>query len=369
MEDQEVISGRQLILLVFTFIIATGTLFIPSIVAQQAGQDGWISVLIGGVAGSIVVLIVTALGLRYPGKGLTEYSESIIGKWPGKVIGFVFIVYYLHETSVIVREISTTIQGTLLQNSHLEGITLIIFLACAFSVKMGLETITRANVLTLIVTYIAILTVFFLLLKDMKPEWLTPVLARGIVPVLKGSISPVGWFTEVVSIAFIMPFINQPKETRLSSIIGVIWASVTLSFIAALVVMVFGPQFAVVLTFPTLEAVRYINVAQYIQRVEIVFLIPWVISNYIKICFFYYISVLITTKWLKINKTKTLVIPIGLVIFSLSIVLFKNNKELSLYISKVLSVYSIYVQLGIPALLLPIAFIRRKGRQKCEQKV
>lgn len=368
MREKEVISGRQLILLVFTFIIATGTLFVPSIVAQRAAQDGWLSVLLGGIAGIIVVLIVTFLGHRYHGKCLIEYSEAILGKWFGKIIGLILILFYIHLTAIIVREISATIQGTLLQNSPLELITVIIFLSSAYSVKMGLETLTRANVLNLIVTFIAIFTVLFLLLKDMNTELLTPVLSNGIMPVLNGAISPAGWFCETVSIAFIMPFINKSRETRLCSIIGVSWAAVTLSFMAALVVMVFGQQLTSILTFPTLEAVRYINVGQYVQRVEIIFLIPWITSNYIKICFFYYIAVLISSRWCKVEKTKTLVIPIGLLIFSLSLALFKNSVDLSLFLTQVWGYYSLPIELGIPALLLVIELLRRKGVRKSGEK-
>ncbi len=368
MREKESISGRQLAMLVFTFIIATGTLFIPSMVAHNAGQDGWISILIGGVVGVFTAIIVTNLGARYPGKSLIEYSETIMGKWLGKIIGLVYIFFYLHISAIIVREISSTIQGTLLHNSGLEIITIIMFLASAYCVKMGLETITRANVLNLMVTFMAIFTVFFLLIKDMNPELLTPVLSKGIVPVLKGSMSPIGWFCEVVSIAFIIPFINKPEESRRYSIFGVIWAAVTLSFMAALVIMIFGPQLTSVLTFPTLEAVRYINIGQYIQRVEIIFLIPWIISNYIKICFFYYVAVLIIAKWFNIKETETMVIPIGLIIFSLSLALFKNGIELSLFLSQVWGFYSIPIQLGIPIILLMVEVIKKKGKRKNEQK-
>lgn len=367
MRDKEIISGRQLVLLVFTFIIATGTLFIPNIVTQVAKQDGWISILIGAIPALIVVLIVTSLGLKYPNKSLIEYSQIIIGKWPGKVIGIIYILFYIHLSSIIVREITSTIHETLLQNISLETITIIIFLACAYSVKMGLETITRANVLNLFITYIAIFTVFFLLIKDMNLEMLTPILSEGISPVLKSSVSPAGWFCEVVSIAFIIPFLNKPKEARAASLLGVTWVAVTLSFMTILVLSIFGPQLTASLSFPTLEAVRYINVGEYIQRVEIIFLIPWIVSNYLKICFFYYISVLIVSKFFKIEKTKTMVIPIGIIIFSFSILLFANNVDLSAFLSLSWGWYSLPIELGIPAILFSIALFRKKGQIKSDK--
>lgn len=358
MTGKEAISGRQLLLLVFTFIIATATLFLPSFTAQHAGQDAWLSVLIGSLAGILVVLVVTALGLRYPEKTLIEYSETILGKWPGKMVGLVFIWFYLHMTSIMIREVSSTIHGTLLPKSSMESITIIIFIAAAYSVKQGLEVITRANVLNLVITFIAMFTVFFLLLKEMNIELLTPVLNKGMMPVIQDSVLPAGWFGEVVSIAFLIPFINKPKEARLHSIIGVLWASVTLAFIVALIIMVFGAKMTSLLTFPTLQAVRIININDYIQRAEIIFLIPWIASNYIKICFFFFTTVLIISQWFKIKKYTTLVLPVGLVLFPLSLALFRNNVELVEFLGRVWGFYSLPIELGIPTLLLIVELIR-----------
>jgi len=93
MIEKEVISGRQLLLLVFTFIISTATFYLPAYVTLHAGQDGWLSVIVGGTPGVLVVLIVTFLGLRYPEMTPIEYSQIILGKWPGKIIGLIFIFF------------------------------------------------------------------------------------------------------------------------------------------------------------------------------------------------------------------------------------------------------------------------------------
>lgn len=364
MNDKEVISGRQLILLVFTFIMATATLFVPGFVVQDADRDGWISVIVGGLIGIVVVLLVTAVGLKFPDKTLTEYSEIILGKWVGKLVGIIFVIFYIHLTSIIVRELTTTIHGTLLPTTPFESVTFITFLASSYAVKKGLEVITRVNVITLLMIYLAIFTILFLLIKDMNIELLTPVLSRGIMPVLKDSIAPAGWFGEVVSIAFLIPFINKPKEARLHSIIGVVWSIATLAFMSALCIMVFGAKLTGLLQYPTLEAVRYINVSDYIQRVEIIFLIPWIISNLIKVCFFYYISVLAVSKLFKIEKTKTLVLPIGLLIFTLSLALFKNNIDLADFLSHAWGFYSLPIELGIPSIIFIVQLFRKKGGGK-----
>ena len=366
MMNKEVISGRQLVALVFTFIIATSTLFLPAFVTQHAGQDGWISVLLAGLVGVIVILVVTAVGLRYPDLTLIEYSEIILGKWPGKIVGLIFMVFYLHLTSLIIREVSATISRQILTGSSLESITIILFIISAYAVKKGLEVITRMNILILMLTYFAMFICLALLLRDMNIELLTPVLSKGIMPVVKDSISPAGWFGEVVSIAFLIPFINKPKETRICSIIGILWASFTLAFLVALIITIFGANLTPNLTFPTLEAVRIINVSDYIQRAEIIFLIPWVLATILKICFFYYITVMIISRWFKLENISTLVLPVGLLLFSMSLALIKNTVDMTEFLSTAWGTYSLSIELGIPILLLIVELIRGKRRTRCD---
>ena len=362
MINKEVISGRQLVALVFTFIIATATLYLPSFVTQNARQDGWISVLVAGLVGVLTVLVVTALGLKYPTLTLIEYSVNILGRWPGKIVGLIFIMFYFYLTGIIIREVCATVNAHILKVSSLESITIILFIICAYVVKKGLEVITRVNIIVLMLTFLAMFISLALLIKDMDMKLLTPVLSKGISPVIKDSISAAGWFGEVVSIAFIIPFINKPKETRVCSIIGIIWASVTLSFLVALVIMIFGAELSSNLAFPTLEAVRIINIMDYLVRAEIIFLIPWVLANIVKICFFYYITVLIITKWFKLENTTILVLPVGLLLFTISLAQFKDSIDMIEFLNKVWGIFSLPIELGIPIMLLFVNFIRRKRR-------
>lgn len=368
MIEKELISGRQLLLLTFTFIISTATLFLPSFVTVHAAQDGWLSVLLSSLAGIIVVLVVTFLGLRHPGKTLIEYSEVILGKWLGKIVGLIFILFFIHITAIMIREVSTTVNGTLLPKTSFETITLIIFLTSVYTVKKGLEVMTRANVLNLVTIYVAMFTVLFLLFKDFHFEYFTPVLSRGFTPVIKDSIAPAGWFGEVVSLAFIMPHLNKPKEARFFSILALLWITLTLMVLVGVNIMIFGPKFSSLISFPSLRAVRYINVNEYIQRLDIVFIIPWIISNYIKICFFFYVTVQMICRWLKSETPHKMVMAIGTVIFIMSLALFENSVQLIEFLSHAWGFYALPIELGIPSVLLFVELLRRKGKKKNAQK-
>jgi spore germination protein KB len=112
------------------------------------------------------------------------------------------------------------------------------------------------------------------------------------------------------------------------------------------------------LTFPILKAVRIINIADYIQNIEEVFLIPWLLANVVKICIFYYIAVLIITRFFKLENVKTVVFPVGLFIFVSSLVIFNNNVDSVEFLRKAWGTYSISIQLGIPFILFSVDKIR-----------
>jgi spore germination protein KB len=68
----------------------------------------------------------------------------------------------------------------------------------------------------------------------------------------------------------------------------------------------------------------------------------------------------------KIKTTKTLVLPVGLVIFSLSLALFKNSVDLSDFLSQAWGFYSLPIELGIPTILLVVQLFRNKGGRMSE---
>src|SRR5665648_1151201 len=73
--------------------VLMGTTFLPvaSLVTGVGGRDGWMSVLPGFAVGIPYGLMVLSLVERYPHKNLLQISETLFGKWIGKIIGVIYI--------------------------------------------------------------------------------------------------------------------------------------------------------------------------------------------------------------------------------------------------------------------------------------
>ena len=87
MPEEEKISGRQFFFLVFCSLLSSALFGLPNVLISQAKQDAWLTILVGLGFAAIIALILYFLGLRYPNQTMFRYSETILGKYFGKLIG------------------------------------------------------------------------------------------------------------------------------------------------------------------------------------------------------------------------------------------------------------------------------------------
>ena len=357
------ISSRQLLWLLITTILSTAILFLPSIVVAEAKQDGWLSAIFATFVGLLVVLVVSTLGLRFPQQTIVEYSEIILGRFLGKIVGLVFIWFFLHMSAIVVREFAEFMVVSFMPKTPLMVFILTFVLLSAFVLRGGIEVIARTNEVFFPVVFFLIIIVTILVVKDADFTRLMPVLERGISPVLKGTLIPSGWQGEIVVLAFLLPYLNRIHEGRRAGSLALLVVGFFLVLAEVLTVAVFGAEVAARTLFPTFDMVRYISIAEFLEHLDPFFMIFWIGSVFIKITLFYYITCLAIAQWLNLRDYKPITLPVGTIISALSVLLFDNITELVNFIAKVWGPYALSIQLGIPALLLVVAMLRRQGKR------
>ncbi|MEW9673734.1 GerAB/ArcD/ProY family transporter [Ammoniphilus sp. 3BR4] len=51
-----------------------------------------------------------------------------------------------------------------------------------------------------------------ILFPDIEPTFMFPIMENGIMPSLKGAISPAAWFTHFALISFLLPFLTDREK-------------------------------------------------------------------------------------------------------------------------------------------------------------
>lgn len=355
------IDGRQAVYLCITFVIATALLSLPGIVAAHAKQDAWISSLLATMIGLAVAGIVVKLGSLFPQQTLVEFTEEILGTWLGKLLGLTYLLFFLYIAAFMLRETSSFLNEIFLPKTPLIAIAIIIALLGAYTIKHGLEVLARVNQIFLPVIVASVIFIFLLLIPEMDPKRLAPVLEAGPQDIARGSLVPAAWIGEIFALTMVVPFLLKKRELGeivLKSVlaVGTVFLLIIIGCIATFDSII---EFMI---YPVLNASRIINVSEFIDRLEPIIMVIWVTGGFVKVTFFYYIIVLGSAQWLRLKSYRPLTLPLGVILVSLSILVGDNILEILHFLSGPFPFFALSFELLIPLLLLAIALVRKRWK-------
>lgn len=356
------ISGRQATFLMVTMIFATVILFVPGITAKHAGQDGWLSVIFATGGGLLIARLVTSLSLRFPDKTIFEYPCEIMGRWPGKLVGLLYVWWYLHINSEVLREFGSFLVAAFMPDTPIIVFHLVAVAIAAYTIRNGLEVFTRANEIFLPLILGSIVTLFVLAIMDMDFKRLLPVFEADVADIVKGAAAPLAWFGEIVTMAVVIPYLNKPGEAhRVAALAVLICGSFFLLTVVG-VLAIFGPHLTGAFMFPSLNGARIISIANFLERLEAVVMVIWVTGGFVKVAIWYWVAVLGTAQVLELKDYRPLVLPIGAVLVAMSILLHPSILDLLDFLGRIWPPYALSIfEVGIPLLLLVTALVRGKG--------
>lgn len=356
------ISSLQIAIVMFPVVVATADLLIPAVISKHAGRDMWLSPFVSSIIGFLTVFIVFKLSKLYPKETLIQYSESILGRYLGKVLGLLMILHFIHIDSVIVRQYSEFVVGNFLPTTPQIVVIGFMIFTCGLAVRAGIEVVVRVAQFFFPLIILSWLFVIILLIPEMEMEKIFPIMENGIMPVIKGGINPMGWFSHYVLMAFMLPYVTDHEKGLKMGIISVLIVLVTIFLVNISTFLVFG-MMTKSLTFPVMAATKYISIADFLEHIEAIIMAIWVVGTFIKISVYYYVIVLGTSQLLNLKAYHQTVFPLGFLIITISIWLTSSLQKLTYYLGTTAPFWSLLFEMFIPMFLLLIALVRRKGKQ------
>ena len=235
---------------------------------------------------------------------------------------------------------------------------------CAFAVRGGIEVLGRCAQMMVPIIVLLYVAFVLLLLPDLNPDRLFPVMEHGWVPSLTGSVVLQGWFSEFAGIAFLLPVLADQGKALRWSMISVASVALVLMLANLVTLMLFG-GLTDRLDFPVPAAARYIHIPGFVEHPEAMVTAVWVFAVFLKIAVFYYLLVQCTARLSGLTDCRPVVLPLGVLVFLSGI--WEASPGLqepagALRTSVVFEVLA--MQLCIPVMLLVIAGIRRMKEKR-----
>lgn len=291
----ERISPHQFMILGAAVLMGTTFLPVAWVVTEASGRDGWMSVLPGFAVAIPYGLMVLSFLKRYPQKNLLQISETMFGKWIGKMIGILYISITGYFGGLLLAQIGDIYQASIMPLTPLGVFYLGVLLLVLYLVSSGIEVMARfTEVIFPLITIFLVLNLV-LSIPRMEQGELLPILSEGFTPLFKGGLKLAPFVMEyMLFLAVLLPFLPTGKQEFIQLKTG-LWRAVFLvGFLNMLVVlmqiMVFGPHETIRLAYGLLLLGKMVEVSRTVAGVESLFLGIWLGANVIKVSAFFFMT-------------------------------------------------------------------------------
>ena len=329
-------------------------------IINKSNIDAYISILISIIWGLLYLVLFFIIFNYKPYISLPDKNIYLFGNYIGKIINIIINILLISICILPIYSISNFIVSQFLSETPIIIILILIFIVSFYNSSKGIETISRtAIVLFIIIILLGLINVFGLIPK-FELNNLKPILASGIN---KPIITSIYFFlTNLVPIVttLIIPKNNIVNNAKTNKYITVFLIIIIIFILidTILTIGVLSEDLIKILPHPEYIVLKKISIFKFIDRIENIIYIKWILSVFI------YFNLSIYYICNSINKKdKQILLPsiIITIVLIISKLLFKNNTEFKWYIRFIYP--RINILLLIIIIIIAINIIIRKKKE------
>lgn len=233
--------------MIFLFILGSALLLSLGIEAQK---EAWIAVLLGMIGGFFLFLVYYNLYRYNPDVLPTTYMQKIIGTFFGKILAFLYIIYFLYLSSRVLRDFGEMLIISAYPETPLFFMNTLLILVIIYAVHKGIEVIARTGEIILAIAgFISVLISGLIDINHLRP-----LLDKGFGQVLQTVFTETWYvpFGEVIVFTMIMPYVNKSKKVKNAGLSAMALSGVNLVITMVVNVSVLGIDLATRSMFPLL---------------------------------------------------------------------------------------------------------------------
>lgn len=364
----EQISLWQLYIIIICFQIGSAALVG---IGNDAKQDAWIAVMIATILGVGTILFYVFFLSKLPDKNLFEIFVFCFGKWVGKSLTFLYVIYFFYIAARVLRDFCELLVSSIFEYTPIEVIAISMMFIVIYMLQHGLEVLGRTSEIFFpyVITFIVTIGIAIFLSGGIEFKNLQPVLSEGFGPILKAVFPGLLTFPfgEAIAFTLIIPYVGKVKKVGKVTSAAVLTSGFLLTYGALVQITTLGATLKERANFPLLSASREISLLNFIERVDLVIVFFVMFGIIVKVTVFFYGG--LKGLELIVNKPfRTMTFSMGTIIAFLAVIISDNFIE---HIEEGLIFVPFYLHLPfqfiIPFLMLPILLWKtRKKKQKKE---
>lgn len=324
-------------------------------------NNAWLAFAGALLPGLVIAALYTDLlkNSRWP---FPRMLEEHLGRWPGKVLGLLYVPFFILVCAYTLRVFTDFIETNVLPGTPISVFIVLLLLVSWLVLKVGLNTLPRVCVVVTIIGLPFSFLIGLLALAE-QPDW--------------GNLLPLGYMqlshfflatTATSAVVFkVMPvltfgFFVAPGEKPLifKTIFQVVVTYVLLmALLTAATILNLGGEAANLFSFPAFSVIRLISIGRFIQNIDIVFIGIWILGIFAVLALFWFMMAYTAQACLGLFDYRFLLAPSALIIGVLAVQLSPNIIVLEETIRQVIPASYLVFFLFIPLLTWVVMRLNR----------
>ncbi|WP_378955325.1 GerAB/ArcD/ProY family transporter [Pelosinus sp. sgz500959] len=326
---------------------------------QINGQLLWLSMLIYTMIPLVMFFMMVYANNSVSGD-IVKVCQQLVGKIGAWIIVVTYIGMFLCNGAILLRQYAEYTLITALHRVDFQIVIIWYAITIGIVCYLGIEALCRTGYIMLPLLLGGLIVVFVAVSPFYVIYNLTPWQGNGIMTVINSGIHSGGLNFGVLSLIFLSSAFQNSKTIKRIAIYSLGGTAILRIIFALVYTMVFGVSVGAEKVMPYFEMARLVYINQYIQRIESLFILVWVILGLLSIAGSLYIALYLIVILLKLPTMRPLV-PLG-VIFIAHVAMLPPDIGYTIYLDQLLMQVA---QIGIylfPGILFVMALVKRRKK-------
>lgn len=337
------ISNFQLYTLMMSLLGPIAFLEMPKRLIPLVSNTAWLAAVTAIGPGTLIMAMFLYI-IRKSSSPFPAMLEEHLGRWIGKILGFLYFLIFLLVCSYTVRLFVDFAETNVLPGTPISVHVMLLVILGYTAIKAGFENFTRVCEIVVVVGLgFSVLVLGLVFIQQVDFSHLLPLFYIKPKPfslaVLSAS-SVVGRTLPILTLAF---FSNNPAGIRSVFIKSLVTYIILISITTMAAIVMFGGEAASIYTFPTFSMIRIINIGEFVQNIDIAFIGIWILGIFAALTIPWFMACFTLQQVFNLKDYRFIAGPTALIIGVLTIQTADNILELDVLTTKIIPVtYSFF---------------------------
>ncbi|WP_139488240.1 GerAB/ArcD/ProY family transporter [Brevibacillus dissolubilis] len=322
------------------------------LMAREAMNDIWVAMVFSTIKGSVIMLLTVLIICRMPDKNLAEYASVLFGKWVGKFISLLQILFFLGAYATVMITFVYHMLDYFLPEMPVLLLIVVALIVGVYGVFHGLEVLGR----TALVGVFAIISLNVLILIGslhlMDVRELMPFLNTGVINTFIASRhNDTDWAVATMMTGMILPMVREKTIWSRAGVGGVMFSAIMVGMWPLLEVGVLSPEVTGHYTVSCMQLARSAEIGMFIHRYEMIMVAFFAITSLVQTMICILCTSQAASQLFGLKDIRPMIIPSALVLSAFGYWIVLDKVRAVELLEHVWPVWALSIAISLPVIL------------------